>query len=691
MKAPAVLFVSTVVAAASADYRWEPVLEPGCGGAIVSVEASPHNPDHLVGGGDMLGTCVSFDDGENWSVGMGLPSYEMAAVTFHPVDPDVVWIGSCMGPMKSTDGGRTWQWKRKGMPEPSRGKYSCRIEKVLFHPADTNRLYAFGGSHRVWGASRDGYGDIYESRDGGESWELKKSLKKDGKGENIIEAQFAPNGRLHLVTDLSGWVGHETPGHVTYLTFHPTDAKTVWITVDAAANEGAAFTPGAILKSTDGGRTWKPSDDGIRKRSDKNVKMTSRFSKVVVSPAAPDELYVCDRGWASSGFWKSTDGGASWSRSGGNEIKRACFAGIAMDMAAHPTRAGEIWAWNSEFYLRTRDGGKTWTDQTSVQPDPVNRPDHWRSRGWNGWCSRRFVFDPYVRGRSIALAMDAGHGWLTEDGMKSWRYTKSETNVWGGGNDAAFSKDGYVYVTTGQGGSNGGVLVSSDNGRTFHAKFGAAHGLIEKNGGGYAYVHALPEDGRRAWVQAAGRLYATEDGGENWKVFEHPAKISGFVADPRKSDRLYAVSGGHVLVAEDGREFRETGVTDAPSGLVAVDAKGRMLVINEQAREKSGLYRFDPADNSLVRLLDRRLLGCVATDPHDPARIVAGLHDYPYHDFAGGGGVLLSEDDGATWRAVNDGLPNLRVTAAAFDPFDPQTIVVGTGGTGFFRTVPGGR
>ena len=74
-----------VLASAAADFVWRPLYEPGCGGAIVSLEVSPHDPNHLVSGGDMLGTAVSFDAGELWAPGLGLPAYEMATPTFHPV------------------------------------------------------------------------------------------------------------------------------------------------------------------------------------------------------------------------------------------------------------------------------------------------------------------------------------------------------------------------------------------------------------------------------------------------------------------------------------------------------------------------------------------------------------------------------------------------------------------------------
>ena len=148
--------------AAAGEIRWEPLYEPGVGGAIVSVQVSPHDVRHVLAGGDMLGTGVSFDGGETWSPGLGLATYEMATATFHPSRKNEVWMGSCSGPYKSIDGGRTWQMKRRGMPEPARNCYTMMIEKVLFDPRDPSRMLAFSGSSRHWGKC-GGFGAVWES------------------------------------------------------------------------------------------------------------------------------------------------------------------------------------------------------------------------------------------------------------------------------------------------------------------------------------------------------------------------------------------------------------------------------------------------------------------------------------------------------------------------------------------------
>ena len=56
----------------------------------------------------------------------------------------------------------------------------------------------------------------------------------------------------------------------------------------------------------------------------------------------------------------------------------------------------------------------------------------------------------------------------------------------------------------------------------------------------------------------------------------------------------------------------------------------------------------------------------------------------PYLDFCGATGVWLSSDAGKTCSVQNDGLGMLRGYAIAFNPHDPEQLIFGTQGSGFF-------
>ena len=705
-----VLLAHAVVASdgAASPFRWEPLYEPGCGGAIVSVAVSPHDPRHVVSGGDMLGTAASFDGGESWTPGLGLPSYEMATPTFHPTRPDELWIGSCMGPFVSRDGGRTWQGKRAGMPAPCSWKYTAMIERVLVDPSNPARLLAFGGTSRRWGRCET-MGAVWLSENGGDDWRRLGTVTADGfttnavTGANIVKAWWGAEKKApwaHLFADGVGWFssldGGRTwrrrkvgglPGPLADVATHPADPNVVWAVV--AAGEPAADgnrTPGGIWRSDDRGRTFRPSDAGIEKIVDAHPKIVTHFGALEVSPVAPYRLYVSDLGWRAASVWTSADGGATWRRACARwTLTTACFAGPSCRIAASPTEADVAYAYNSEYIVKTTDGGATWTDMTAYRPDPVGHPDSWRGRGWNGWCSRTVVFNPYRKGQAIVQAMDAARAWISDDGLQTWRYARGDVAPWNGGDGAAFAKDGTIYVTSGQRGANCGVLVSRDGGATWRARHGAAAGLPEFGEGVYGDVWVDPDDGARAFVVFGDALYRTADGGETWRRDAAAGMAGVFAVDPTRPTRFYVRNGQGVFATEDWQSFVPLGFAADGEGGLACDARGRVLVCCGRVgdRAQRGLWRYDPPTRQWTRLTDEPLACAVAADPRDPTRLVLTTMDNPYHDFAGGHGVFVSSDDGATWTPANDGLHVRRLTCVAFDPFDAERIVAGTCGGGF--------
>ena len=699
--------------------RWEPLCEPGGGGCIVSLAISPRDPLHIVSGGDMLSAAVSFDGGDSWTPCQGFTSYEMGTPTFHPERPDELWFGSCMGPFRSADGGRTWESRRNGMPASQPGRYTAIVETVLAVPGEPDRLLAFGGSSRHWNQC-DAFGWIWESRDDGATWKHLGTLADKGftsttkKGANITRAFFGPDGALNIVADGIGWwqsldkgatwrrmEAKGTVGGIIGITFRPGDARTVWATTDSSKGADGKRVPGGVFKSTDGGATFARCEKGLTKIENGDGNHASKYTDVAVSPAAPDELYVCDQSWSHNVVYKSDDGGASWhavaTRTGIGEAERdvsgaarletATFAGPALRLVAAPSARGRVYGFNSEYIARTLDGGKTWDDATAFRPDPA-KPDAWRGRGWNGWCCTDFEFNPWRKGQSVALMMDAGRGWISDDGLLSWRYTMGQTHPWLGGNAVGFSRDGHIYITTGQFGNGNGIQHSADSGATWTTLAGAKHGLPDagwSNGKTYGGIYVHPEDGRKAWAVLDGGMVATVDGGETWRAVDGISGASQIARDPSKAGRFYVKTRAGVLVTEDGRAFENIGLaTNDSRGRINCDAKGRVLACLWR-EGRHGLWRYDPADARWTRLLDDyHAMECNA-DPSDPTRLLLVTSEDPFYDDARGNGVWISTDDGASWSPANDGLPMLRLNACAFDPFDPECIVAGCYGAGFVR------
>jgi lysophospholipase L1-like esterase len=707
----------------SEGIRWEALCEPGGGGAIVAVEVSPHNSKHIISSGDMLSAAVSFDGGDSWTPAFGFPSYEMCSITFHPEKSDTVWMGTCIGPFKSTDGGRNWVSKRNGMLPLSSWGYSVIVEKILFDPAKPGRLLAFCGTSRRW-AQSDTYGWVWESLNDGESWKHIGTIDLNGftdekkKGANIFKAEYEPGvpNRIHILADGPGWLISEDSGKtwkkkeytgvtggIIDITFNPVNSQIIWLCSDSSPGaDGAERIPGSIYKSTDGGKTFFQSDTGVEKVTSTDPSLTTRFSGVAVSAGAPDELYANDQAWNSNVIYKSSDGGKTWrpdaSRKGVGvsqsyasqntyQVETACFAGISMKLVADPKAAKRIYGFSSEFILRTTDSGKTWEDATSYRPDPAKK-DHWRGRGWNGWCSTDFGFNPYRKGQAIALAMDAGRGWISDNNLFSWRYTMGQTHPWLGGQAVSFSSDGYIYITTGQFGDGNGIQRSTDWGKTWTTLEGEERGLAKagwSNRKEYSGVYVHGKNGKLAWAVLDRNLISTTDGGETWKPVPGITDANHMAGDPSRPGRFYVKTKAGILATDDGITFTNIGLPDvSPRSRINCDSRGRVLVC--QWREgRTGVWRYTPETKEWRRLIDEsQAMECNA-DPSDPTRLLLVTSMDPYYDTAGGNGVWISHDDGTSWSRANENLPMMRANACAFDPFDPEQVVVGLYGMGFFK------
>ena len=709
-----------VASSALAQVKWEALHEPGCGGAMVSISASPHDSRRMLVAGDMLGVGYSTDAGNSWKWSMGLKGWEMGDSSWSPADPKVVWMGSMEGPYLSTDGGMTWTEKRVGMPAISPGSFSVSIEKVLFDRDQPGRLLAFGGnSRRMINPAQGTMGVVWESLDSGEHWKKLTVITAEGsnpgaeRGLNIVAASYLGNSSSKLmalgdgagvfVSDNDGKSWQKSNGGLPAkgfdlgrLAVHPTDPNIAYIGLAWTRDDNGKVAPGAIFKTSDGGKTWAKKAKGLGQviTDPNNQAVISNYSAIAVAPSSPNILYTCDGSWAQGIIYKSTDGGESWSPNctrgqrgqKDNEhvgkianLETATFAGLSMGlMAIAPTNPDAVYAINTEYIARTLDGGKTWDDATAFRPDP-SKPDNWRGRGYSGWCSTNVVFHPKNPNTSILLAMDAGRGWLSTDGLKSWKYIGQEPWAWGGSSGACFSGD-VIYYTGGQG-SNLGLHKYANGKQT--VMVGAKYGLPERDQGGQpTSIYATFADPSHVWATIGGKLYASANGGEKWELIAGDKGIEWIAGDPTKPTRMYMSGSAGVYVCEDGKTLKNIGgPKPAGRGKIHVDAKGRVLVALWRA-SFGGLWRYDAGKWS--RLSDNAFIQDVAVDAKDPTRLAAATGEDNYHDYTNATGIWISSDDGKTWSQANTGLPMLRFQCIAFNPHNSEQLIAGSFGSGFF-------
>ena len=285
--------------------------------------------------------------------------------------PNVFYIGVNNGGVwKTTDYGLTWTPIFDDQPTQS-------IGAVAVAPSDPNIVYLGSGE----GLQRPdlSVGDgIYKSTDAGRTWQhlgLREARQIgavliDPKDPNRVFA--AALGHPYGANDERG-VYQSTDGGRTWqrvlakdentgaidLAFDPANAQTVYAALWAARqgpweyNNAYSGATSGLYKSTDGGSTWQPLTRGLPTASDG----LSRIG-IAVAPSDSQRMYA----WVTaheSGLYRSNDAGTSWTRM--NTENRVWgrgddFANVRVD----PMNPDVVYAANTSTY-RSTDGGRTFT------------------------------------------------------------------------------------------------------------------------------------------------------------------------------------------------------------------------------------------------------------------------------------------------------------------------------------------
>jgi photosystem II stability/assembly factor-like uncharacterized protein len=152
----------------------------------------------------------------------------------------------------------------------------------------------------------------------------------------------------------------------------PSNVNVVWVGT-GEGNNPAQYWGEGVYKSTDAGKTWKFM----------GIKGSRHIARIVIHPTNPDIVFVAAGGdmWASNGdrgVLRTTDGGATWKKSLFIDENTGA-TDIVMDptnpqilIAATYQRQRKVWGGRSSGpgsgLYRTTDGGETWKKLTKGLP-----------------------------------------------------------------------------------------------------------------------------------------------------------------------------------------------------------------------------------------------------------------------------------------------------------------------------------
>lgn len=617
-------------------------------GRAVAIAAHPTIPGTIYIGAADGGVWKTVDGGSSWiPLTDSLNDLSVGALAIAPSSPNTVYLGSGeggyaidfvpgIGFLKSTDGGDTWIL-------PS-SVIATKFYRILVHPTNAQQL--------VIGTNEGGF----LSTDGGDTW------------RSVID-----KARYQDVTDIQR---HPANPQILY--------AATWDAFRWCERIGSCSTSSpVVLKSTDGGATWKEKKSGLAAST-----TTLRVNRpsIAISPSNPSVIYLStsifdiNTNDEVSHIFKSTDAGDSWtdlaSLASSTNSSISHFMGTQgwydNTIVVSPNNENVVIA-GGVRYVRSRDGGATW-ELPQFAPNSIHVDVH----------DLRYV------GSRLYIANDGGIWSSPDDGNTATAH-----------NTGLVTRQ-YYAMTNDPANRNRIFAGSQDNGTD-----------RRPDGGGTAWTPVIGGDGFECAVNPAvssiaygtiqfGSLRRTKEAGVNGtpRFFDiTPPYISGesgpFLSvlgiDPNRPSTLYTVSNRIWQTTNGGDSWEPLPTTTTDGSIWARD----VFTISAFAMSRSDSLimmaaKANLVNNSTVRNIFRTNNGGTtwvsATTGLPSSKGVNNLEIDPKNPniaYAAMGGttgvnVYQSLDGGASWSARGAGLPAFSAQVVRVDPTDANVLYCGT-------------
>jgi len=529
----------------------------------------------------------------------------------------------------------------------------------------------------------------------------------------------------------SGLTGDGKP--VFCLTVDPHDSQIIWCGTDKT---------GHIYRSPDGGRTWTQRDDGIEIEYD-----TLTFRGFTVDPRSSDIVYAMGeltsealggpstwKGGTGGVVFRTTDAGETWQEiwNGGMPSAVARYLWInpedpdvlyvstgIFDRGAVGDTESEDDPFGGLGVLKSTDGGETWQilgkesgfrnlciGSLYMHPD---NPDILLAAAGH-------VFEPFGFERMEEMMMEDQPGpmgiYRTTDGGETWTQTLESYEIFCAVEISELDPN-IVYAA-----SSESVHRSEDGGQTWTLAKGGGWGPPGISTGFPIDMQCDPRDPDRIFINNyGGGNFLSEDGGRTWINASqgYTGEDSfGVAVDPNDPAHVYSAGFGGLWASDDGG-MTWYGIENPPEGFqlgyeqIAVDPAqsghlltGKLHIVESMDDGETWSYRWGDTEFQQAGLPEEATVGYSPTNilfaPSNPSIVYVGFghencamgHEPPSCT-AVGGGVIASEDGGATWqRAVDDEMDELSVFDISVDFADARSVFAATG-AGLYKTSDGGK
>ena len=662
------------------------------GGLGYDIRMDPTNPDVMYVTDAWAGAFKSVDGGQNWfpinngitaRVGPSNDGIPVFSLTIDPNNSNTLWAGTQFGGgvFRSDDAGESWRSMSNGIQERT-----LTIRGFTVEPGNSDVVYLGGEipSFEWNGEPLPGLGldmtkgAVYKTTDGGQNW------TRIWYGDNLTR----------------------------YIWIHPSDRNLIYVSTgifdrEAANSNPDTIEPGGvgILRSRDGGTTWEALGvaNGIREEE-------LYFGSLALHPENPNILigaagndpYMWALGHPIGAIYRTVDGGDSWDRV--LDLPNAS----AMEICEHDPNV--VYAASMSGFYRSDDGGDSWQrlggsgDLGQTGSALWGSPDEVAGFPIDMQCDPRDPMRIFVNnyGGGNFMSSDGGENWINA----SKGYTGALMHqVIVSPNDSSL-----VYAS-----ARSGIFASSDGGENWR---GLSHGVARAMEAYAIAVDPLDTAHLIATIGDAGPVpKISADGGLTWREAEPsfgemgffewgiikkaffspqtPGLVFGIQAEAECGEREPCESGQGVIVSDDGAEtWHLSGLSEGMATDLAFAVDGSIYA----AVYPGKLYHSsDNAENwelvadniaAGVKLADPDpdmpgpAMIALAVDPQNSAKLYAGFSR---------GGVMISDDGGASWAAASSGMnPETSVNDLVTDQANSGVIYAATPDSGVYVSTDGG-
>ena len=346
------------------------MIGPARGGRVTTVTGVPQQPRTFYMGSTGGGVWKTRDAGASWlNVSDGyFASASMGSIDVADSDPNIIYAGTGSdairsnvsigrGVYKSTNAGDTWTFA--GLRNVG------QIGSINVHPTNPDIVFAAAMGNPFVATSDRG---VYRTRDGGRSWQ-KVLFVSDSTG--AVDLEFQPGNPNVIYAAM--WRAERKP----------------W-TIISGAHEGGVY------RSTDGGDTWSKLTNGLP------AGLVGK-ADFAVSAAKPNRLYVLIEASPGGGLYRSDDAGASFAAI--DTVTKGIITRpfYYTNLDADPNNADIVYSGTEGFY-KSVDGGKSWT---TVETPHGDNHDLWIN-------PRNSAIMIQSNDGGANVTMDGGRTWSTQ-------------------------------------------------------------------------------------------------------------------------------------------------------------------------------------------------------------------------------------------------------------------------------------